>query len=905
MSLWSRLRRTFRPEQHSREIEEELAYHLAMKEQDAAGARAARVRFGNRTKLREETRAQDVLMWLESLTRDVRYGLRQIGRNRGLSAVVILSLALGIGANSAIFSIVDAALLKPLPVKDPQTLRAIWWKNHGWPDPLCTMMNGDSEGDFNTAMRGSSVSVRAYHELAKEPGGFTAIVGAGDPGKVSVTSGRRPAERFSLQYVSANFFRELGVEPRLGRSFRDSEDRSGAAPVVVISDRFWRGYFGGRTDVLGQVLRVNNVPVEVIGVAPEHFFGVQVGEWVDLYAPLSAQVLLDPRDRLNADLGEKDTYWWVRLIGRLAPGMSEAQAVGMLSARFQHAVAPAGIRVDQKKVPKLFSLPGARGFAAFGGDDGRALWVLLLLVGLVLLIVCANVANLLLSRAVARQRESAVCLALGAARFRLLRQYLIESMLLAFAGGALGLLLSRVLADGVHSFIRANLGIGGFDLHTDWRILLFTMLVSVLTALLFGSAPALQLMRASINDVLKAGSRTVLSGRLRLPRMLVAIEVALGFVVLAGAGLLTRSLVNLEHVDIGFDRQNLIYVSIDPWAAGYQSGQVKQYVERLRAQVAELPGVRRVAIIQSRPFSGSMNMTTVNAPGLPFARDQEHSALLNMVSDGLFETMGIPLIAGTTFKPADLKPDSGAVIVDEQFAKHFFPGRNPIGQRFGESGPALDPKFRIVGVVKNNRYNSLRESARPTFYQPLSVGMNPGAQINLVLRTGLPESKIAPEIYRAAAQVDRAVPVTEIKTQNALIDHLLLMERLLSILSAAFGALALLLCAIGLAGLLAYTVARRTNEIGVRMALGASARQVIGFVVRQCFGLVVLGVVIGVPGAFLLGRALRNSLFGLTAADPVSLGLSLAALLVCAGLAAWLPSLRAARIDPMSALREE
>lgn len=905
MSLWSRLFRTFRSERHIEEIEEELQYHLAMKAQDGLDPRAARVRFGNPSRLKEDTRAQGALVWLESLLRDARYGFRQLRRTPILTLAVVLSLALGIGANSAIFSLVDAALLKPLPVKDPQALRLLEWStNQGWPGDLCLWLTGDTTGSPTGPLRGSSIAPRVYRRLAAHPQGFASLIGFSDPGMVGVAFGSRPAEQFQLEYVSANFFESLGVPPRLGRAFSAEDDRVGQPPLVLISDRLWRSRFGGREDVFGQRLRINNVPVQIVGVAPPGFFGLRIGDWVDLYAPLAAQVALSPRVKLDKSLGEADTYWWVRLMGRLKPDISEQHAIGQVSALFRNLVVPEGATIPPGKIPKLITGPGSRGFDPIGTDKAQALWILLLLVGLILLIVCANVANLLLSRAVVRRRESAVCLALGAGRFRLLRQYLVESITLAVAGGVLGLFLSHVLAEAIHSFIRADLNIGGFDLHIDVRILGYTALISLLTVLLFGLAPAWQLARAGVNDALKAHGRTFAVGRLRLPRVLVVLQIGLSLTVLIAAGLLGRSLTNLETMDIGFDRSNLIYVSVNPWSAGYKPEQVPQYIDRLRERLAAIPGVLKVAGIQERPLSGGSNMTTVNIPGQPYREDDAHGVLINSVSDGLFETLGIPLLAGRTFRPGDMVSKSDAVIVDELFARRFFPRQNPLGQQFG-TGPKTTERYRIVGVVRNSRYSSLREAPHPTMYFPSSTQLWPGFNLNFVIRSGIPTRQLAAGIRRAAAAVDPSVPVIEIKTQTALIDHLLLTDRLLSILSSAFGILALVLSAIGLIGLLAYVVARRTNEIGIRMALGASQSNVVHLILKDSLWLVGAGIAAGLPGAYLVGRLLKHTLFHLQPADPLTAVLSLGILGVVAALATWLPARRAARIDPMTALREE
>lgn len=876
-----------------------------MKEQDGVDSRAARVRFGNQSRLREDTRAEGIWVWLESLLRDTRYGLRQLRRTPILTLVVILSLALGIGANSAIFSLVDAALLKPLPVKNPESLRLVEWSTkQGWPEDLCRNLTGDWDGSHNGPMLGSSIAPRIYRQLAAEQNGFAALIGFSDPDMVGVAFGGEPAKQFQLEYVSGNFFQTLGRAPRLGRAFSTSDDQVGQPPLIVISDRLWRSRFGSREDVLGQTLRINNVPVQIIGVAPPGFFGLRIGEWVDVYAPLSAQVTLSPRVKLDKSLGEADTYWWVRQMGRLKPGINGQQAIQEVSALFQQSVVPQGTQLPRGKIPKLVISPGIRGFDPLGNDKAQVLWILLLLVGLILLIVCANVANLLLSRAVVRQRESAVCLALGAGRFRLLRQYLVESLTVAVAGGLLGLFLSHILAEAVHSFIRAELNIGGFDLHIDVRMLGYTALISFLTVLLFGLSPAWQLARASVNDALKAHSRTFAGGRLRLPRALVAVQIGLSLTVLAAAGLLGRSLRNLETTDVGFNRDNLVYVSVNPWSAGYKPEQVWPYVERFRERLAAIPGVLKESAIQERPLSGRGNATSVNIPGQVFGQDDAHVAFINSVSDGAFETLGIPLLAGRTFQPRDMTPKSDVVIVNELFVRRFYPHQNPIGQQFG-TGPKPTELYRIVGVVGNSLYNSLRKANLPTMYGPFSTGLWPGFNLNFVIRSAVPTRQLADAIRQAAAAVDPNVPVIEIKTQTALIDHLLLTDRLLSILSSAFGILALILSTVGLIGLLAYAVARRTNEIGLRMALGASRSNVAKLVLKDSLRLVSLGIGTGLPGAFVVGWMLRHVLFHLQPADPITASFSLAILIAVALLSAWLPANRAARIDPMSALREE
>jgi predicted permease len=904
MAFWSRLRRTLCGDADDSEIAEEIEFHLAMKAREGHDPREARLRFGNPAAIREQTRAMGIFEWLESVLQDARYGLRQLRRTPAVTLSIVVSLVIGIGANTAIFSIVDAALLKSLPVTDPQSLRVIEWATtKGWPEELAHGHSGTTNGDPQGRMQASSFGPRLYREMAREQTAFISLIGFSDPQYSAVAAAGRAAERASLQYVSENFFDGLGVALLLGRPLTAQDDRLGQEPAVILGHRFWQRYFGGRSDVLGETLRVNGIAAHVVGVAPAGFYGNQVGRWGDLYAPLAARVLLSVHIR-EAMLGEQDGEWWVRMMARLKPGVEAGAAREQLAALYQRMVVPGGVAVAPERIPTLVIENGRRGFDAIGGGTSRALQILLLLVGLVLLIVCANVANLLLSRAVVRQRESAVRLALGAARLRLLRQQLVESLVLAAFGGALGLALGYWLAVTSHSAFQAVSSIGDFDLVVDGRVLVYTAAISVLTALFFGLAPAWRVAGTHWNEAIKSQSRSVLAGGLRLPRMLVVFQIGLCVTVLVAAGLLSRSLVNLKSVDIGFDRENLSYLSVNPWGAGYKAEQVGPYVDRLRRELAAQPGVRSVATMSVRLLAGGFSATAVYFPGRPAPKGDSHRVLMSRVSDGLFETLGIPLLAGRTLEPLDMRPDAEAAVVDEVFVARFFPGQNPLGQRFG-TNPGDDNSHEIVGVVKGSRYDSLVRERQPTIYRPMVGGGMPGAHVHYVIRSSIDSQQLAPIVRRAAAAVDPNVPLEGFATQTALIDNLLRTERLLSFLSSAFGTVALILAAVGLAGLLAYSVARRRNEIGVRMALGAAPRDVVWMVLRDSLWLVAAGVLLGLPGAYAIGRGLESALFGLEPADPLTAAGALVTLAMVAAVAAWLPARRAAGIDPMVALRNE
>jgi predicted permease len=835
-----------------------------------------------------------MMEWLDSTLGDVRYGLRQLRKAPVLALAVVLSLAIGIGANSAIFSLIDAAILKPLPVNDPDSLVIVEWTNDGFP-PGAENINGFFTAIAGGRHQGSSIPANLYRRLASEQKGFDALVGIADADSVAIAVDASPAEQVSLQYVSSNFFQGIGSVPVLGRPFRDDEDRFDREPVVIVSHRFWMGRLAGDRGTLDRSIRVNNVPARIVGVAPPGFFGLRPGQWTDVYAPLAMKVAFKPDQGDGTPRAENDRDWWVRQMARLKPAIPQATASVQAAGLFRNLVVPEGTA----KIPELVTRPGRRGFGGLGVRDATALWILMLLVGVLLLIVCANVANLLLSRSVGRQRESAVRLALGATRTRLFRQHLIESGILAFLGGATGLALGDVLARSIHILFQTGRDASSaFDLQLDLRVLGYTGAISIVTALLFGLAPAVRAARADLGEALKAQTRSVMGGRLRLPRLLVAIQIGLCLAALVAAGLLGRSLENLNSIDVGFDREHLAYVSVNPSRAGYSAERAGSYADRVREELARLPGVLRVSTVSFRPLSGMGNNGLMNLFGRPL--NPANRANLNSVGDGFFETLRMPLIAGRTLEPRDMREKADAVVVDEVFVRQLFPHENPLGRRFG-FGPDENNRYEIVGVVGNSRYNSLRSDWYPTVYQPY----RPGDTINFAIRSTMDSPRLAEEVRRVVASVDPAVPVTEFRTQTALIDRFLRTERLLGFVSGAFGLVALTLAAIGLAGLLGYAVARRTNEIGVRMALGAAAGDVMRMVLRDSLWMVGAGILIGLPCAYAVARFLKTALFELEPLDPRTVALSFFALLSVALMAAWIPARRAAAIDPVIALRED
>jgi predicted permease len=759
-------------------------------------------------------------------------------------------------------------------------------------------------------MQVRTVSEAVYRELAARQSSFASVIGFSrrSPMAISDTSGI--AEQAGVQYVSANFFSGLGVRPMLGRPFLEEEDRRGQEPPVVLSHRFWSSRLAGDPNVLGRGLRINDVPVRIVGIAPAGFFGPTIGEWVDVYAPLSARFLFDPAGSARPPSGGENADWWLRLAARLPPGVTGSAAALEATTVFR-GVAAETTGTELRPDLELVAEPGRRGFQPIGSGgadqtgEARALVILTLLVAVLLLIVCANVANLLLSRSVAQQRESAVRLALGASHRQLFRQALVGSGIFAVVGAGVGLALGYGLAHAIHALFQTGQGAGNaYALEPDWRVLAYTSLLAVITTLVFGLAPAIQAARSDVSDSLKVQARSVIGGRLRLPRLLVSLQLALCFAALVGAGLLGRSFENLISVDLGFDAENLAYATVNPYQAGYTQQEVGPYLDVLKRDLEAIPGVLDVAVVDNRPLAdgrGAWASTPDGPPPLEDGSPNPAAAVnLGIGSSELTKTLGIRLLAGRALGPGD-RPGTPVAVVDERFANVFFAGRNPVGEHFTMFRQSME----VIGLAANARFLDLREEKTPTVYLPFDPEEFLPGQIHFAIRTAGDSSELAAEVRRVVASRNPAVPLTEFHTQAGLIDRKLRTERLLAFLSGGFGLIALTLGAIGLGGLLAYAVARRTNEIGVRMALGAARADVIRMILRDATRMARLGILIGLPAAYGVARVLQASLFELEPVDPFSVAFALAALLLVALTAAWLPARRAARVSPVTALREE
>ena len=1006
------------------ELEQDIREHIEMETQDniARGmspeeARYAAVRkFGNVTRVQEDAREVWSFVWLEQLWQDVRFGLRMLRKSPVFTAVAVLTLAFGIGANTAIFSLIDAVLLRSLPVENPAQLVLLKWSARKAPNIHGMMSSGDCPMDMGGGglnPNGCSFSEPMYREIA-QANIFSGTAAFANTGKLDLT-GNGPASVINGQLVSGDFFHTMGLKAVVGRLLDASDDTPAAAPVTVLNYGYWQSAFGGSREVIGRTIELNAVPFTIVGVAEQRFTGITPGSDYDVWVPLSKQQKINPLKGMDA-LGGQDRqhdvgFWWLTIVGRLKPGTSVAQAQAAVSGVFRNEVLhgavllfPGGnmgaLPIPREGGPSVAangpasaSVPLGPGNAAFqmqGKGAGRPaaqpagngkiqftmdaplqgavpaaggahaneteapsapktlataddnpqvtlvpaqsglsgprtrytdpLYVLMLAVGIILLIACANVAGLMLARAAARQKEMAVRLALGAGRARIVRQLLTESVMLSVLGGLLGILFAYWGAHAIVTFVSSNQTRPlGFAMGVDLRVLGFTVAVSLITGILFGVAPAFRSARVDLTPTLKEGegssAKTGHSGArwFSAGNALVVTQVALAIVVLVGAGLLVRTLQNLRSVDMGFDAHNILIFAIDPTLAGYKTEQVNSLYRDLQGRLAETPGVKSASYSMMPLLSNGLMISVFHWPGTP--EDQSAEADTLDVGPNFFETLHIPFLAGREFSAADFelaaanggdKPTSSPtpVIVNQAFVQKYLEKENPIGKAYGAAaaGPfgGPTPGYEIVGVVRDAKYNELRREIQPMMYQPHHVGV-----ATFELRTAADPQALLPAIREVVGQVNADLPLFNVTTQSEQIDRLLFQERLVARLAVFFGVLALVLACIGLYGLLSYEVSRRTREIGIRIALGAQPESVLRLVLRQGIALAVVGAIVGIGVALGVTRYLASMLYEVRASDPLTM-ITAAVLLALVGLAAcYMPARRATRVDPMVALRYE
>lgn len=830
-----------------------------------------------------------------TLWQDLRYSVRLLRKNLSFTAVAVLMLALGIGANTAIFQLINAVRLRTLPVKSPQELVEVRIAD-------TTGARGSWSGWHATATN------PIWEQIRDNQQSFSGILAWASDRWVNLASGGEARFAQTL-WVSGDFFDTLGVQPILGRGFTNGDDQRGCgSPGAVISYSFWQREFGGDPSVIGKTVPLEGSPVEIIGVTPASFFGLEVGQSFDVALPICAQQILYPEDNALTD----GTHWWLSVVGRLKPGWSPDQATASLNAISSgvfEASLPSNYPAEDVKnylAFKLSAVPVGTGVSQLREAYGNPLWLLLAIAGLVLLVACANLANLMLARASAREREIAVRLALGASRFRLIRQLLVESLLLAAAGATLGALIAGDLSSFIVSFISTE-GDGLFvALETDWHVVGFTSGVAILTCALFGLAPAVRVTRLAPNTILNAGGRGLTASRERfgLRRALVVSQVALSLVLVVGALLFSRSLRKLMTLDAGFQQSGLMVAYVNPAGMKIPPDRRLGFKRELLDRVRSVPEVEAAAETNIVPMTG---MSWSNKVWLEKSNpEQGTNCYISVISVDYFKTMGTPLSAGRDFDERDSLNSPKVAIVNETFARRFTNGANPVGVRFWVEATPTDPKtlYEIVGLAKDAKYRDLREDFAPVFFRPVTQNSHAGEFTQLVLRSSSNPSAILPGVQRAISEINPAIVVTS-GVFRSQVENSLLRERLMAMLSGFFGVLALLLACIGLYGMMSYSVAGRTNEIGIRMALGAKPRDVLWLILRETLVLVGAGVTAGLVAALFVTSLGSSLLFGLSPADPVSICVAVLVMLAVAAVAGYIPARRATKVDPMVALRYE
>ncbi len=936
--LLSRLRALFQKRKLDDELADEIQSHIEMQIEDHVRqgmspeeARYLALRkFGGVDQVKETYRERRALPWVETFVRDLRYGLRMLLRSPGMTAVAVLSLGVGIGANTALFSVVDAVLLKTLPVENPESLVLFEWEAGRL--YRLTGMSGTSNVKVAEGRRGLSLfrydvfeQLQQSHAAAPQSP-LSDLFAFGPLSEITAKVGHEP-EIISGQAVSGNYYTGLRVQPSLGRVITLEDDRQGAAPVVMLSYPFWQERFGANPIIIGQQLKLNQQFFTIIGVTPPSFNStLQVGYSPVVTIPIAMEPLL--RGEMSTlGTATEPGVWWLNVMGRLKSSATQEQARESLNGVFQSvalAAMPPPRRSDQpaqldpKDYPRLIVESGSRGMLDVRKDYAPTIYGLFVVVALVLLIACANLASLLLARATLRGPEIGVRLAVGAGRWRLVRQLLTESLLLATLGGIVGVLFAFWGRSALLSLADEDQGLlpSGVELSLNWRVLVFTLAVALLTGVLFGLAPALRATRLDLSTALKQTGRTI-GGVSRLSKGLLVVQVAVSVLLVAGAGLFIRTLHNLQRVELGFNPEKLLVFRLQPEQAGYQDERLVRLYQQLFSRLDHLPDVQAATFAKIELIADDNWYHTIVLPGETQGTAPPHDTMRQTVRENYFATMQIPFLRGREFKTQDDQHAPGVAIVNQTFQRKFFPNEDVLGKRVTIKHNKRD--VEIVGVVADAKYRTQREELQPVLYTPWQQEVSDIGEMHFALRTAGEPTALVPLVHEIVRNLDDNLPVTQISTQSARGATTLGQERLYTRLFSFFGALALALAAIGLFGVLAYSVSQRRKEIGIRMAFGAQVTNVILLVVWQGMKLVLLGLVVGAGIGYALMRpavsqylgsvewqeSITEQLYGVTITDPLtliamSLLLTLVALIAC-----LLPARRAAKVDPLVALRYE
>lgn len=914
MSGWSRLQSWFGQATGRAGIDQahldEWQFHIEQRAADlehegvTAGEalRRARAEFGSLDARQEESRDAVGLRLFDDLRADLRYAVRLLRQSPTFTTVAVLSLALGIGANTAMFSLMEAVLWKSLAVPAPHQLRQVGWVsgpkqafNMLWGNESQTATGGFTSTSISyavfVAMQRAAESKGAHLSAFKPIGRLTAVIG-GD------------AELVNCDLISGDFYQSIGVRPLAGRAILPADDRRNAdGTVAVISEAFWARRFGRDRSILGQTIHINQVPVTIVGVNPPTFTGFTAGRQPDVFLPVTAQPALLPASP-DDDVAMIDDprFWWVLSMARVPEGVDEAQLQRAMNAAMGGQVRPLLEAAPGASRPHVWLTPGGRGVDDLRDEFSRPLIVLTAFVALVLLIACANLANLLLARAVTRQREVSLRLALGAGSFRIARQMLTEGLLLASLGGAVGLLLGFWLRNGIPYLLGTSWEPVPLEADFSPRVLALSAALTVGTGVLFSLAPMWQAARVRVAAALKGGGRST-GGRSRrvAKRSLVVVQVALSVVLLIGAGLFLRTLWNLRTADLGFQPEHLVLFTVDPPRNGYSGGARTDLFAKIEEGVARLPGVQAVTLTTEALVANSSNSTRATPTGRA-SRGNADRTWVNDVGSDFFRTMEIPILYGRGFGPQDRPGAPLVAVVNQAFVKNFYPGTNPVGQTFSAGGG--QSVYQIVGVSADARYHRINAPMPPTFYRAYAQE-DDLRSMTFEVRTALEPAALARMTRGVVDAIDRELPIFDLRTQIEQIDATLSQQRMFAVLTSAFGLLAVILASIGIYGVIAASVASRVPEIGVRIALGAGRGQVLTMILREAVTLGVLGIVTGGAAAALLVRYIASFLYNLTPFDPVSAGSAMLLMLAVAVVSGWWPARCASRLDPMQALRHE
>ncbi len=885
------------------EMDAELRFHIDSFSADLIrqgvsreeALRRARMEFGAIESKKEECRESLGLRLWDELFNDGRYALRMMRQNPGFTAVAVISLALGIGANTAIFTFAKEILFTTMAVPHSERLRVLTWA----PSPKSNF-TGHSWGDFGPQLA-APFPYLLYLDMRRHNDVLDDLVAFKDVYQMTATVDGQ-AESVDGMLVSGNFYQSLAPRLIAGRPLAPEDDSLSATPVAAISDAYWARRFGRSADALGKAVNLNRVPVTIVGVNAPEFKGPKAGGTPQFFLPLSLQqqIIANPRGSLLA----KNDFSWLMIMGRLKPGVTDQQANASLDLTFRNAIHTTIPELKDTDIPRFSLIAGSRGLDRRTRDFSKPIYLLLALAGLVLLIACANLANLLLARSSTRQREMSLRLAMGASRSRVMRQVLTESLLLAAFGGAAGLLLGYWGRNLIPSLFDDSWHPSGIDPQMDWRVFAFAFAITLITGLLFGAAPAWRCTRADVNSGLKeTGRMSTTRPKALLGKALVVLQVSLSLLLLIGAGLFLRTLLNLRTAQIGFNPEHILLFDLHPSRAAYPASQRVPLYRQIELKMAALPGVESATL--------SSETLIANGKGRDCFSPTDNLALLVdggspwdiSVGPGFFATMGIPVVHGRSFTSRDDQHAPKVAILNQRLAKEFFPNTNPIGRTIISCDGGATP-VEIVGVSADAKYDSLRNPVPPTLYLPYLQDSDAGG-MTFELKTASSTASIVTEIREAVRSIDKDLPILEVRTQTQQIEATLTNERVFATLTTGFGILALILASIGIYGIMAYTVSRRTNEIGIRMALGARSITVLSMVLRETFLLALIGITVGLVAAAALTRLAATMLYNLKPTDPLTFIAAALLLTIIALASGFLPARRASSVDPMHALRHE